>query len=403
MANSAAVVRPATVNDIRGRLAAALEAVEALNPGDAYNPAIPAALTASGLHLLCLPVAAGGLGGGMTAAVDVLSAFGALDGSTALGFAMHTHVVGALLDSDGWSPDLRRWVEALVVREGALLNAASTEEGSGSPARGGVPGTMAVPVPDGYELTGEKTWTSWLPALRAALVTATIAADSDQVAEPRPPMPDIGLFIVDLASPGVERAESFDALGMRGSASGRLSLNGVHVPREHLVVLRRPRGPDPRGSAPAAWFAAAIGAVYLGIGEGARRAVTDWAIERRPGDGSVAVADLPTVALRLGRLDAALRVARIVLEDVARRWDAASPADRPALMGDLILAKVTATDAAVLATDEALRIAGGPGFMSGRLERAQRDARAGLINPPLVDLALQGFARNLVDQAREGR
>jgi alkylation response protein AidB-like acyl-CoA dehydrogenase len=402
MADSTAVVRPASDAEIRARLATALDAVNGLAPGDAYNPAIPAALTASGLHLLCLPAAAGGLGGGMAAAVEILSALGALDGSTGLGFAMHTHVVGALADSDGWSAELRRWLEALVVDEAALLNAASTEEGSGSPARGGLPGTLAVPVADGYQLTGEKTWTSWLPALRAALVTATVAGGRDEVREDRPAAPDIGLFLVDLASPGVEREERFDALGMRGSASGRLRLNGVFVPRGRLIVLRRPRGPDPRGSAPAAWFAAAIGAVYLGIGEGARREVTRWAIERRPGDGSVAVADLPTVALRLGRLDAALRVARIVLEDVARRWDATSPVDRPALMPDLILAKVTATDAAVLATDEALRIAGGPGFMSGKLERAQRDARAGLINPPLDDLALQGFARNLVDQAREG-
>ena len=402
MARSPAVPRPAPADEIQSRLTAALGAVRALDPGDRYNPEIPASLTAHGLHLLCLPAASGGLGGDMAAAVDVLSAVGAVDGSTALGLAMHTHVVGALAQSDGWAADLRQWLENLVAADGALLNAASTEEGSGSPARGGLPGTTAVAVARGYELTGEKTWTSWLPALRAALVTATIASEPDPAGD-RAAAPDVGLFIVDLTSAGVERRESFDALGMRGSASGRLRLSKVLVPAGHLVVVRRPRGPDPRGSAPAAWFGAAIAAVYLGIGEGARQDVTSWAIERRPGDGSVAVADLPTVALRLGRLDAALRVARIVLEDVARRWDAAGPADRSRLMSDIGLAKVTATNAAVQATDEALRIAGGPGFLAGRLERAQRDARAGLINPPLDDIALQGFARNLVERAREGR
>jgi len=131
--------------------------------------------------------------------------------------------------------------------------------------------------------------------------------------------------------------------------------------------------------------------------------VVQWAIERRPGDGSAAVADVPTVRLRLGRIDAGLRVARTVLEDVARRWDASAAAERAALMGDLTLAKVTATNAAVAATDEALRIAGGPGFLAGRIERAHRDARAGLINPPIDDIALQGFARNLVEQARSER
>ena len=52
------------------------------------------------------------------------------------------------------------------------------------------------------------------------------------------------------------------------------------------------------------------------------------------------------------------------------------------------------------ATDEALRIAGGPGFLAGPLERAFRDARAGLINPPLEDVALAGFAARLLDEVR---
>ena len=58
------------------------------------------------------------------------------------------------------------------------------------------------------------------------------------------------------------------------------------------------------------------------------------------------------------------------------------------------------------ATDEALRIAGGPGYLAGRLERAFRDARAGLINPPLDDIAYQSYAKSLIErteaQAREG-
>jgi alkylation response protein AidB-like acyl-CoA dehydrogenase len=167
------------------------------------------------------------------------------------------------------------------------------------------------------------------------------------------------------------------------------------------MVARRPANqPDPRGPAPGAWFGLAMAAVYLGIGEGARRDVVRWAVGRRPGDGSTAVADLPTVQVRIGRLDAALRSARIVVLDVARRWEAASPADRAGLIPDIALAKLTATNAAVTATDEALRIAGGPGFLEGRLERAFRDARAGLINPPLDDVALAGFARVLVERQR---
>jgi alkylation response protein AidB-like acyl-CoA dehydrogenase len=374
---------------IADHVASALAAIQPLEPGETFDPAVPAALVASGLHLLCLPESVGGLGAGMATAVDVLAALGAVDGSTGLGFAMHLHVSGALADSTGWRPDLRAWLEDLVVHDGALLNAASTEDGSGSPSRGGLPATQAVAVDGGYRVTGEKTWTTWLPALRAVLVTAVIR-----------PGDEVGIFVVDLAEAGVERSTTFDALGMRGSASGRLRLRDVFVPAERLVTVRRPGLPDPRGVAPPAWFGATIAAVYLGVGEGARRDLVQWAIRRRPGDGRTAVADLPTVGVRLGRMDASLRVARTVLEDVARRWDATPQADRPGLMPDLVLAKLTATNAAVLATDEALRIAGGPGFLAGRIERAFRDARGGLINPPIDDVALQGFAARLVQQAR---
>ena len=171
-----------------------------------------------------------------------------------------------------------------------------------------------------------------------------------------------------------------------------------------LLVRRLATDPDPRGPAPAAWFGIAVAATYLGVGEGARADVARWALDRRPGDGSTSVADLGSIQVRLGRLDAELRAARIVVLDVARRWDeAAATGDTDGLAAaasDVPLAKLIATRAAVSATDGALRIAGGPGFLSGRLERAFRDARAGLINPPLEDVALTGFARAVLDRAR---
>jgi alkylation response protein AidB-like acyl-CoA dehydrogenase len=149
-----------------------------------------------------------------------------------------------------------------------------------------------------------------------------------------------------------------------------------------------------------AWFGLAVAATYLGIGEGARTWITAYARDRRPADTGDSVASIPTVAVRLGRLDAALRAARIVVLETARRWDAAGhggPEARAALLDEVALAKVTATNAAVAATDQALRIAGGPGLSEGPLERAFRDARAGLIHPPLDDVAYRGFARRLLD------
>ena len=212
-----------------------------------------------------------------------------------------------------------------IVEDGALVNNAATEDGGGSPARGAVPGTTAVAEADGtWRLTGEKTWTTWLPNLTHAFVTARVA-DTDPV--------EVGVWLVDLSADGVERRPGFEAMGMRGSASGRLVLDGVQVPADALVVRRRVDEPDPRGPAPGAWFGIAIAATYLGVGEGAREAVARWALDRRPGDGKTSVADVPSVQLRLGRADADLRAARIVVLDVARRWDEAVASGDAAALG----------------------------------------------------------------------
>jgi alkylation response protein AidB-like acyl-CoA dehydrogenase len=385
------------MSGVEDALADAVVRLRALDLGDAFDPRAADAIVAAGLHRLAVPTDKGGLGARMVDAARVLATLGAIDGSTALGFAMQVHVTGALVDSAGVDEGLVDRIMRAVVDDGALLNNAATEEGGGSPARGAIPGTSARRGSDGTtRLTGEKTWVTWLPNLTHAFVAARVEGSD--------PM-EVGSWLVDLSTDGVTRRPGFEAMGMRGSASGRLLLEDVVVTDDALQFTRSPGRPDPRGAAPTTWFGIAIAATYLGVGEGARRDVVQWALDRRPGDGSTAVADIPSVQLRIGRLDAALRTARVVVLDVARRWDAAiagnDVADLAAAAADVALAKVVATRAAVDATDEALRIAGGPGFLAGRLERAFRDARAGLINPPLEDVALTGFAKSVLEREAE--
>ena len=128
-------------------LAEALRRLEAMDLGDAFEPAAAQAIVAAGLHRLVVPVAAGGLGGRMADAAEALLAIAAVDGSTALGFAMQLHVIGALVDGDAVPKGLRDRLFAQVVTAGALVNNAATEEGGGSPARGAIPGTIAHAAP----------------------------------------------------------------------------------------------------------------------------------------------------------------------------------------------------------------------------------------------------------------
>lgn len=380
---------------INAALAEALRLLRPLAGAEVFDPAVPAALVRAGLHRLPLPAAVGGFGGRLGEAVRVLAALGAVDGSAALGLAMHFHTLGAAVESGAWPAALLHETFLAVRDQGALLNLAATEERGGSPARGAIPATTARRQGGGWVVNGEKSWATWLPALRYAVVTARIDGDAEEIR--------VATLLLDLSLPGVERLPAFDGLGMKASASGLLRLTQVYVPEDRLVGERRAGARDPRGFSALAWFGLCVAAVYLGVGEGARDALLRWAVERRPGDGGTAVADIPSVRVRLGRLDAELRAARILLLEVARRWDGATSSDeRGQQLPDIALAKLKSTGAAAYAADEALRIAGGPGFLRGDLERAFRDARAGLIHPPLEDVAYQEFAKILVDRTRDG-
>ena len=57
----------------------AVTRLRTLELGDVFEPRAAAAIVASGLHGLCVPIEAGGLGASMTEAADVLMAIGAVD------------------------------------------------------------------------------------------------------------------------------------------------------------------------------------------------------------------------------------------------------------------------------------------------------------------------------------
>jgi alkylation response protein AidB-like acyl-CoA dehydrogenase len=129
-----------------------------LDLGDAYEPAAARVLVDVGLHRLVVPIDAGGLGARMADACEVLLAIGAVDGSTALGFAMQVHVVGALVDSTAVAESLRTQLYRSIVHDRALVNNAATEEGGGSPARG------AIPRPISTTSSSPSATSTWPPA-----------------------------------------------------------------------------------------------------------------------------------------------------------------------------------------------------------------------------------------------
>jgi uncharacterized membrane protein len=138
-----------------------------------------------------------------------------------------------------------------------------------------------------------------------------------------------------------------------------------------------------------------LAAVYLGIGQAALDAVVHYAKTRVPTALGKPIATLPLIQRRIGEASIPLQTARALLHDVAATWSN-DPAARLTLGPRIAAAKYAATNAAVVATDHALRAAGGFGITRDLpLERFFRDARAGLTHPPNDDAALEMVGRSL--------
>lgn len=328
---------------------------------------------------LAVPEELGGLGATLRQACYAQAELARHDGAAALAVCMHLYnvFVQGFRHRNG-APDAA----------GALRRVA--DEGMVIAASGGSdwlwPSTVAIDDGEGgFRVSGRKVFCSQSPA-------ATVVSTSAVLGDPGPGA-EVLHFSVPLAAEGVRLEETWDTLGMRGTASHDLVFEDVAVPAERIVA-RRPWGELGTPLAAAViHFAPLGGATYYGIAAGARDAAVAAAAERRR--GPKALAELPRVQRQVGVLDADLRVAWWALMgsideigDIGGGYGA-----DPAAVSTMMLAKREAVMAAIRVVDGAMDVLGGRSyFRSGPLERAFRDVRAGTFHPltPEATLAYAG-------------
>jgi alkylation response protein AidB-like acyl-CoA dehydrogenase len=345
---------------------------------------------AAGLHLLPVPERFGGYGARLLDIVRVLETIGAGDASTALGLAMHLHVVGSLAQDDYWPAGKFEQLCRDIVDNASLVNSVASEPELGSPSRGGLPRTSARPVDGGFVLNGRKSWVTFAPALGWFLTTAEHEGR-------------VSVFAVKGGSPGITLLDNWrDALSLRASGSCDIDLQDVFVPREWLL-MERVEWPMRRAGLPSAWPTLGFAATYLGIAHAALTAVSVYCRERVPTALGKPIAELPHIQRNIGQMRAIVRPAQLALHDAARRWDE-TPAGRAAMEPDLALAKHLSVNAAVQATDLALRTVGAAGLdRKLPLERLLRDARAGLMHPPQDEKAFEILGKAALAAAERAR
>jgi alkylation response protein AidB-like acyl-CoA dehydrogenase len=321
------------------------------------------AMHAAGYLRLAVPADLGGAGATMRQLVLAQHELGKHSGAAALSSTMHHYLTLVQVWRRGHGAPDAEGVLAKVA-EGLVM---ATSGGSDWVS----PTTVATEVEGGYLFSGRKVFCSQAPV---AGVVSTCAV----LGEPGPGATVLHAG-VPLSADGVSVVETWDTLGMRGTASHDLVLEDVFVPAEKTAGTR------PYGELAGPLLVAAIhfaplaGAAYLGVAAGAC-------------DQAVRLAK-PGAVRQVGEMRSRLRVALWALlasvEEIG-----ADPAADEATLETVMLAKRHAVNEARAVVDIALEVAGGSAFFRGSpLERAYRDVRGGPFHPLTPEATLELVGR----------
>ncbi|MFJ5766998.1 acyl-CoA dehydrogenase family protein [Lysinibacillus sp. NPDC093210] len=335
-----------------------------------------------GYPKLTLPKQYGGEGLSVYDMILVQETLASYDENASLSLGWTLGVVGEIYDKKLWADDILQEF-ALEVQKGAIINRAVSELATGSPTRGGRPGTTAVSTDNGWLLNGRKIFTTASPVLDYFLTSAWIEEKGQ-----------IGFFLIHKDVTGLSIVENWEMSAMRGTSSHDLVLENVVVPKNHLVELPN----HPSGGKINGWILH-IPATYLGIAQAARDYALHFANHHQPNSLNAPISTLPNVQQLLGDIELKLQQARFVLYGVAEAYD--DPARRDTLTNEMAVAKHTVTNIAIEVVDKAMRVVGAKSLqLTNPLQRYYRNVRAGLHNPPMDDMTIIKLATAAIEQQK---
>jgi alkylation response protein AidB-like acyl-CoA dehydrogenase len=326
-----------------------------------------------GLLALAASRELGGQGVGLMQLGDVIGTIGQGDPATALVLTMQ-YIQHRSMGRPGriWPQDLARKLVRESVEGVSLVNSLRVEPELGSPARGGLPATVARRTADGWRLSGHKIYSTGVPILTWYAVWAR----TDEQ-EPR-----LGTFLVPAGLAGTHIVETWDHLGLRASGSHDVIFDDVLIEADHALDLRQPH--DWTGGDPAlqADMTVLMGALYTGVARAARDWVIDFLRQRTPASLGAALSTLPRAQEIVGTIEALLLTNDRLLAGLARDVDAGLIV--PAVDSGMI--KSIATNNAVRAVEAALSLSSNHGLSrKNPLERHLRDVLCGRIHTPQDD------------------
>lgn len=340
------------------------------------------ALFEAGLLGLVTATEHGGLGGGLTEALAVISSIARGEPSTALVLAMHYSQHYSIRVSGKWPAHLIERVTKANCDGVALLNAAQVEPRVGSPSHGALPETIARKVGNQWRITGHKLYATGIPLLKWVSVLAV----TDE------PEPRLASFLVPADAAGISVEKTWNATGMRATNSDDLILDDVPVALDD-VLEAGPAGEGlKRDERLSAWYFTLVPAVY----DAAARAGRDWLVAftttRAPASLGAPLSTVPRIQDGLGQIEIALTANRRLLRSIAEDFDAGRP-----IGPDSAAVKHIVIENAIAVTTLALDLGGNPGISRDNpLERYHRDALSGKAHAPQNNLIRTIVAKQLL-------
>ena len=239
-----------------------------------------------------MPRELGGGGAEVAELADMLRILAHSCSSTALAFAMHTHQVAI----PAW-----RWRHQKVAAVEPLLKRVANDRiilltSGGSDWIGG--SGKAEKVEGGYRISARKVFTSAAAAGDVLMTGAVLHAEGE---------PDTVIhFPVPMKAPEVKILDTWKTLGMRGTRSDDVLIDGLFVPDASVGFSRRAGEWHPVFQIIATVAFPLIYAAYLGVAESARDIALGLAKRKGPTHDMINLA---------GRMDTALRAAQL-----AHQW-----------------------------------------------------------------------------------
>jgi len=326
---------------------------------------------------LMVPAEYGGTGTDTVSYAIVIEELARACASSALGVAAHNSLACGPISLMGNEEQKQKYLPELATGE-AIGAFCLTEPHCGSDAS--AIKTTAALKGDKYILNGTKTYVTnggWARYLVATAVT-----------DPTKGAKGISAFIIENDFPGFIVGSKERKLGVRASGTYEIVFENCEVPKANLL--------GPEGAGFTAFMKTleggriSIGSMAVGIAQAAMEAAIAFGSDRK--QFGKAITEFQATQMKLADMATEIHAARLLVHDAASRRDAGEEYGRYASM-----AKLYASEMAMRATNHAVQIHGGYGYVREyHVERFYRDAKLTEIGEGTSEIQRIIIARSLL-------